>query len=249
MRTCNLIVDQGNTLCKVAVIEAGEVVVDTAFDCFDLERVYSLVGDYSPRRAVVCSTRGDAEEIVRSLKGRVEYVLHARPGIPMPIEIDYATPQTLGMDRVALVLGVRETLGIQDALVFDLGSAMTIDRLEKGRFCGGNISLGLAMRYRALHEFTACLPLVEPDQALRHMELGSSTQSAIMSGVENSLLYEIEGYVRDFLKKNPEGCTVFCGGDSIRLEKTIKNAIFASRNTMYLGLNIILEYNATEVDK
>lgn len=241
----NLIVDMGNTLTKIAVIDDNNEVLqewrsDGLSEAFFAEAVHR----YSPKGAIVSSTRGDEDIVCSMLEGRVGRVLRLGPDTPVPIGIDYATPHTLGPDRVALAVGAVEMFGRGDMLIVDFGTAITVDLVQGGVFRGGNISPGVDMRFRALHGQTARLPLCSGDDVSEH--LGKSTVSAIEQGVMRGIFYEIEGYVRYFRGKNSEIRIIFSGGDAKRFVNRIKNTIFASCNMMYVGLNRILEYNAAE---
>ena len=240
----NLIVDEGNTLCKIAVVDKSEVLCEASAPDFDLERATGLIEQFAIEQAIVASTRGGAERICEQLRSKIARVLHFTSLTEVPIEIEYSSRQTLGADRIAAAVGVVCGMGIKDALVVDMGSAITFDTIESGAFRGGNISLGVGMRFRALHEFTASLPLccaIEPNR-----EFGRSTTEAIEQGVMQGILYEIEGYVERISAKNRELSIVFCGGDAKYFVNQIKNAIFAGRKLMFTGLNLILEYNVSK---
>ena len=104
--------------------------------------------------------------------------------------------------------------------------------------------LGVAMRFKALHDYTAALPLcsaTEPNGAF-----GQSTIEAIEQGVMQGVLHEIEGYVERVLAEKPKKYIIFCGGDAESFVNRIKNAIFAPRKLMFTGLNEILEYNVSK---
>ena len=241
----NLIVDMGNTLTKIAVIDGNnEVLQEWRSDVLSEAQLDEAVGRYSPVGAIVSSTRGGEERVCAMLEGRIERVLRLGPQTPVPIGIDYATPQTLGPDRVALAVGAVEMFGLGDMLIVDFGTAITIDLVQNGVFRGGNISPGVDMRFRALHEQTARLPMCS--EADVSELLGDSTATAIEQGVMRGIFYEINGYVESFRKKNSEIRIIFSGGDAKRFVNRIKNTIFASCNMMYVGLNRILEYNAAE---
>ena len=240
----NLIVDEGNTLCKIAVVDREELLCDVAMPDFDMMQASELAERYAVEQAIVASTRGGAERICEQLRSKVARVLHFTSQTEVPIAIDYTSRQTLGTDRIAVAVGVVCNMGIKDALVVDMGSAITFDIVENGAFKGGNISLGVAMRFRALHEFTAALPLckaIEPTETF-----GSTTKEAIEQGVMQGILYEIEGYIERVLQKNRENSIIFCGGDAESFVNRIKNAIFAPRKLMFTGLNEILEYNVSK---
>ena len=240
----NLIVDEGNTLCKIAVVDKSEVLYEWSDKEFDMAKASELVEQFSIDKAIVASTRGGAEKICEQLGSKVAKVLHFTSQTEVPIEIEYSSRQTLGADRIAVAVGVVCEMGIESALVVDMGSAITYDIIENGVFKGGNISLGVAMRFRALHEFTASLPLcqaTEPNGAF-----GKSTQEAIEQGVMQGILYEIEGYVEKISATNAKKCIIFCGGDAESFVNRIKSAIFAPRKLMFTGLNRILEYNVSK---
>ena len=240
----NLIVDEGNTLCKIAVLDKSEVLYEVAVPEFDMAQAAECIERYNVDKAVVASTRGGAEQICEKLRAKVAKVLHFTSQTEVPIAIEYASRQTLGTDRIAVAVGVVCEMGVDDALIVDMGSAITYDVVEGGAFKGGNISLGVAMRFRALHEFTASLPLckaVEPTA-----EFGDSTKEAIEQGVMQGVLYEIEGYVERVLAENDKKSIIFCGGDAESFVNRIKSAIFAPRKLMFTGLNCILEYNVSK---
>lgn len=243
----NLVVDSGNTSTKVAVMDGETTVREWRFDRFTQSDADAIIAGYSPAKAIVASTCGDGDRICAMLEGRVDYLLRMTPLTPVPIEIDYDTPDTLGTDRIAAAVGAVEVYGAEDMLLVDMGTAITFDSVEGGIFRGGNISLGVGSRFRALHDYTAQLP--QCGIAEIEVSLGRSTRTAIEQGVMRSVLYEIRGYADEFLQKNPQIRIIFCGGDAKCFVNRIKNAIFANYNMMYIGLNRILEYNATNDSK
>lgn len=66
------------------------------------------------------------------------------------------------------------------------------------------------MRFRALHDYTAALPLCESceDQTL----LGRSTVEAIRQGVMNGIAFEIEGYIARLFPEIDALSIIFTGG-------------------------------------
>ena len=240
----NLIVDEGNTLCKIAVLDSSEVLCEWSDIEFDMVKSAELVEQFSIDKAVVVSTRGGAERICKQLRSKIDRVLHFSAQTEVPIGIEYSSRQTLGADRIAVAVGVVCELGIENALIVDMGSAITYDIVENGLFKGGNISLGVAMRFRALHEFTASLPLCEAAEP--NGVFGRSTKEAIEQGVMQGILHEIEGYVERVSAENDKKSIIFCGGDAESFVNRIKNAIFAPRKLMFTGLNRILEYNVSK---
>ena len=240
----NLIIDEGNTLCKIAVLDKREVLCEWSAGEFDMAKAAELVEQFSVNKAVVASTRGGAEKICEQLRSKIDRVLHFSSQTEVPIEIEYSSRQTLGADRIAVAVGVVCEMGIRDALIVDMGSAITYDIVEDGVFKGGNISLGVAMRFKALNEFTASLPLCEATEP--NNKFGQSTKEAIEQGVMQGILHEIEGYVERISAENNKKSIIFCGGDAESFVNRIKSAIFAPRKLMFTGLNRILEYNVSQ---
>jgi type III pantothenate kinase len=241
----NLLVDIGNTRMKWALADADGKVFGVEVGTLTEEHLASLVSRYDVQRAICSSTRGEVAEVLALLERQVAQVVSFTAETPVPVGIDYATPETLGRDRIAAAVGAMALYPNRDALIVDFGTALTIDFLSAdGVFHGGSVLLGVANRFRALHEYTASLPLVDPteDECL----FGNSTQTAIAQGVMNSVQFELEGYIARMARKKSDFCIIFTGGEAKYFVKRIKNTIFAESNLVFCGLNRILEYNATK---
>jgi type III pantothenate kinase len=101
------------------------------------------------------------------------------------------------------------------------------------------------MRFKALNNYTQKLPLIESTE--NFPELGEDTKTAILSGVEKGIIYEMEGYINDFKKQHPKLSIFLTGGDTFFFETKLKYRIFASKNLLLIGLNTILNYNLKNV--
>ena len=241
----NLIIDIGNTRAKVALFSCGGRLVESYIvEPLTREWVDDLLEKYPDvNQAIVSSTRNNIDEVVAMLNGVVEYVVGFKPGLtPIPIGNDYHTPLTLGADRLAAAVGGVVLYPASDLLIIDLGTAITVDYVEEGRFKGGNISPGVTTRFRALADYTAKLPLYQPTYDVS--EYGRTTQEAIEQGVMRGVEHEIQGYIDCFSKKNTKKSIIFTGGEAKYFVKRIKNTIFADCEPVFFGLNAILEYNA-----
>lgn len=241
----NLIVDIGNTLVKLAVFEAGRPVAERNAERLLPAAVDALVAEFPVRRAILSSTRGDAADAAAMLRQRVGSLLHFTPQTPVPIRNAYRTPATLGRDRLAAAVGATVLYPGRNVLIVDFGTAVTVDLVTAdATYRGGCISPGVQTRFRALHDYTASLPLCGPtdDESLQ----GLTTEEAVSRGVMNSVAFEIEGYIRRMRAQIDDLCVIFTGGDAKYFVKRIKNTIFANCNLVFCGLNRILEYNASE---
>ena len=159
MDTVNLCIDIGNTTTKAALYSGGEEMA--YIKPFTAELFKELVSTHSPR--VLVSKTGSNPELEDLLQDS-DYLDH---NTSLPIQIDYKTPDTLGRDRIAAAVGAYALQKDVSWLILDLGTCLTIDLLADNTFRGGLISPGVQMRFRAMNEFTAGLPLVNLDYKLR----------------------------------------------------------------------------------
>lgn len=241
----NLAIDIGNTLAKMAVIEAGQVVDTFKFEGAGEAEVASVLESYPDvEAAVLVSPRDDVREIESFLKTHLKRYMRFDHTVAVPLKNCYRTPDTLGCDRLAAAVGANALYPATNVMIADFGTAITVDMVSAaGEFLGGNISPGAMTRFRALHDYTCSLPL----RTLRQEEtelLGRDTFSAIESGVINGIVYEIEGYIGRLSAQYPDLRIIFTGGDGNFFAKRVKNPIFATYDLVAYGLNRILEYNA-----
>lgn len=160
----------------------------------------------------------------------------------VPLINKYSTPKTLGFDRIAAAVGANFLIPNSNLIIIDIGTALTIDFVnDKNEYIGGNISLGIDMRFKALNEFTDKLPLIKKDD--KRSLIGTSTETAIRNGVMNGIAYEIEGVINKLEEDFTNINTFLTGGDAFFFDKLYKNNIFANANLVLIGLNRILEYN------
>jgi len=182
-------------------------------------------------------------EVMDFLKSQASF-LELTTGTPLPIRLKYTTPETLGKDRVAAAVGAFHLFPKENCLVVDAGTCLTLDVVSaEGEFLGGNISPGIEMRLKAMHHFTAKLPLVEKVETLGDW-LGDSTKNAMLNGAELGALLEVEGFIGWCQVKFPSLRVVLTGGDADFFVKHTKTKIFAHQNLVLIGLNQILQHNA-----
>lgn len=235
----NIVVDYGNSSAKVGLFVGDKLTAQYNF--LAAEELKSFLENFSGDNFIISSVTKDPEQ-VSTWAIRVKHKFILKPGLPLPVNIKYATPHTLGVDRIAGVCGAQHMFPDTHALVIDAGTCITFDFLDKhGNFLGGGISPGLSMRFQAVHNFTARLPLVAPtdDPPL----IGDSTETCIQSGVINGITAELNGIVGLYRQKF-EGLTVILsGGDARFFENKLKGSIFAVPELVLSGLNSILIHN------
>jgi len=239
----NLIVEQGNTNLKVAVFDNEHIVSFLIKDNNDTSWINDIFEQYHPRKGIMSSVIDKNDSLISSLKNRLPHFLWLDEYTPLPISIGYETKNTLGKDRIAAAVGANYLQPKCNILVIDAGTAITYEVVEaSGIYIGGNISPGLTTRFRSLNQFTKQLPLVKEKDDVP--AIGTSTESAILAGVVNGIVYEMDGYINMLRVKYGDIFVFLTGGHSFYFERRLKNHTFADANLVLVGLNRILEYNA-----
>jgi type III pantothenate kinase len=223
----NLVIDIGNTYTKIAVFKQVEMIWNRQFKEVDGAIIENLINEYKVSRAIISSVKKKETagwQQVLSLKVPLTYFTRQMAG---GIKNHYLTPDTLGVDRLAAILGAKYLYPGANCLVISGGTCITYDWVDaSGNYFGGSISPGLNMRYQALNNYTDGLPLVNADDGF-DKEYGDSTINAILSGVQNGIKYELTGFIESYYKADEGLNIVLGGGDSIFFDSLLKNSIFA----------------------
>lgn len=241
----NLVIDWGNSTLKTGWFD-GDKLVETGRYA-NPDEVRAALTNRPITDALVSSTNRPADEIRQQLPGLESRLLVFNSQMPVPILKDYDTPATLGADRVAAAVGAATLFPQRDCLVLDLGTCLTADLIDRDAvFRGGLIAPGLRMRFRAMHEQTARLPLVETPTDWPGLT-AKNTQAALQSGVMNGLAFELNGIIDQYRRVYSGLVVLLCGGDAPAFESRLKPPIFAVPDLVLLGLNRILRYNVENV--
>ncbi len=242
-----LVIDIGNTLTKVAVFKQQELLFTSQYTTLNAALINQLLNDFDIHKAIISTVKAADEDWQAGLGKRIKVEKFHR-GMQGRINNRYATPQTLGLDRLAAVIGASHLYPESNTLIIDGGTCITYDYVDAGaNYFGGSISPGLNMRYKALNYYTAGLPLIETDTNFT-AGFGDSTVTAMQSGVQNGIKYELTGFIESYKKKVDELNVVLCGGDSIFFDTLLKNSIFApyikiEPHLVLKGLNAAINNN------
>lgn len=234
--------DHGNSAAKVGIFDNESLVEKYTFA--DTEALRGFLEQADVRNVIVSSVGADAKTIASwAVRARGKLVLST--SLPLPVQSRYKTPETLGVDRLAGVCGARNLFPGRNCLVIDAGTCVTYDLVDQnGTYWGGAIAPGLTMRFKAVHTFTARLPLISPGGDVQLV--GDSTESCIRSGVINGLLAEMHGMIERYEAEFNDLQVLLCGGDTSFFENKLKASIFASPELVLIGLNSILKHNAID---
>ncbi|MFM2213694.1 MAG: Type pantothenate kinase [Bacteroidota bacterium] len=238
-----LAIDIGNTRIKAAVFEASTLLEVLVFDKEELQQkaLFILVTYSKINTVVVASVGNTAHSDFNFLKNKVALHFISRES-KFPFKNLYATPHTLGMDRMILASGATLQFPNQNRLIIDAGTCITYDFVDdKNNYLGGSISPGIRLRYEALHQFTAKLPLLS--KSLPDNLIGNSTSESIHSGVILGTILEIDGFIEEYKSQYAKFIIILTGGDAEFLAKRLKNTIFAHSNFLLESLNQTFQYN------
>jgi type III pantothenate kinase len=235
-----LIIDIGNTAVKTALFEDKKLISSAVLNYCNLKNILIFIGDQTISYTIISSVKKVDANIEQIIQHFNAYFLNENT--PLPITVDYKTPNTLGKDRIAAVVGASFLFPDQDILVLDAGTCLTIDFINKKKeYRGGRISPGILMRYKALNQFTSNLPLCKFSES--NMLFGNDTNSSIISGVQQGILSEVREIINVHKRENKETIIAVTGGDCFFFEKELKISIFANPILVMEGLNEILDYN------
>jgi type III pantothenate kinase len=242
----NLVIDIGNTRAKTSIFNNNSIVDQRVYDDLkvsDIEELLQIFSDID--KCILSSVGAPFETLIDYLQNILPVFIELTGNTPIPFTNQYESKSTQGSDRIAAIAGAQIIFPASDVLVLDAGTTITFDLIDaSGIYKGGNISPGIDIRFQALHTFTQKLPLLSKKEVGNN--LGVTTNQAIESGVQNGVIYEIEGYLTSLKKEFKNLKTILTGGDAEFLANKFKNIIFVESNLVLIGLNRILEYNVSK---
>jgi type III pantothenate kinase len=243
----NLAIDIGNTRTKIGVFQNGALEYEQAFENGAQDYLLEIATNHRVRNIILSTVASGLNGLIRQELERHCYVLELDAATPLPIRNLYQTPETLGKDRLAAIVGAYALWPGQHCLVVDAGTCITYDFLRQdGAFLGGNIAPGIGLRLKAMHTFTARLPLVPRGEVAEWV--GRSTEEALRNGAQLGALLEIEGFIRYCQSRFGDIRVLFTGGDADFFAKNMKSQIFVHQNLVLLGLNQILNHNVKRLE-
>ena len=237
-----LAIDVGNTRIKYAVFERNTVLEAAFFDKDALvPAVEKILKAHDGITDIVVASVGSLGRDAFGFGKKLHFVTHEDR---FPFVNRYATPATLGIDRMVLAAGAVLRFPGQNRLVIDAGTAITYDFVnDRNEYLGGAIAPGIRLRYTALNNYTAKLPLLE--RTAPQDLIGNSTAESIHSGVVNGVVCEMDGFIDRYRERHPNFIIILTGGDADFLASRLKNTIFAHSNFLLESLNQTFQYQIT----
>lgn len=235
-------IDFGNTLAKIGLFENKNLINVLTFNkenIYDLINYLSIIKDLD--FIIFSSVIDISEQNLNKIKSFCKTIEFSNK-TSIPVVNKYKTPETLGKDRLASAVAGNYLYRNKNTLIIDAGTCIKYDFVNnRNEYLGGSISPGIKMRFSALNTFTDKLPLVEYN--FEKKLIGQTTQEAIISGVINGLISEIDGIINCYHHEYEDLQIIMSGGDLKYFDKQLKSSIFAVENIVLKGLNEILDYN------
>lgn len=239
----HLVIDIGNSRTKVAIFNDQKLIFRDVVEHLNAELLEEYLKDEAIQQSVISSVKDEINSLEEMLSGRTEYIRFSA-SLKTGVINQYKSPETLGLDRLAGVIGARALFPGNNCLVIDMGTCITYDAIDRdGTYRGGSISPGLNMRLRAMQEFTGRLPSVKLAE-YESLE-GDDTQTSMLSGVVNGTYSEILGFIEQYNARYSELKVILCGGDANFFDTRLKNSIFAHTlktvpDLVLFGLNEVI---------
>jgi type III pantothenate kinase len=237
----SIVLDIGNTGGKYGIFEEDALVSQGSFK--EQEGLPQHVAAQPFDHAIIASVSGGAVEQIKAGLSVSGSSLELSARTALPVSNDYRTPETLGADRIAAAVAANYFFPGRNCLTIDAGTAITYDFINaQGHYQGGGIAPGIQMKFKALHNFTGRLPLVQGIKE-NFTLIGQTTQESLESGVLAGTVAEVEGIIRAYRQKSDHLVVILCGGDAGFFESNIKHPIFVIPELVLIGLQRILKHN------
>jgi len=238
------VIDDGNSSMKIAAYQGDEWLFFDRSEHLSNDFLQQCVRNFPTQKtskAIFISTRKKDNERLKLLFHFFDLMIFSHQ-TPVPINNFYETPATLGLDRLASVVGAVALFEKNNILVIDAGTCITYDFIDTQKnYHGGGIMPGLQMKLQSLHNFTGNLPLVSLGTAEKLC--GSNTEEAILAGTINVTLLGLDALIESFKQQYTDLKTVLCGGHTKIVQSLLKNDTFAEPKLVLYGLKQILDFN------
>ncbi len=236
----NLVIDIGNSHLKLyrfednTLAENGLVMVET-FDELIIE-----IDKTKIKQGIISSVRPFTNEFEKWLNANAGFKI-LNQDTSLPLHIKYQTQNTLGTDRIAAAIAINALYADENVLKIDFGSCITTDTIIANAFEGGSISPGIRMRFKAMNYYTGKLPMIAFNSDFEIPKMGDSTHNAMVLGVINGVLAEVNFAIQNFKKQYSSHKIVITGGDAYFTKKHLESTIIHQPHLVAIGLNAIYQ--------
>src|SRR5476651_473924 len=121
-----LVIDIGNSYIKTAIFNVDELVWVQSSVTIDEKLIKQTLKEYKPEKAIFSTVKKNNEGWETSISKNIPLIKFDR-SMATSIKNHYRTPHTLGLDRLAAVIGANAIYPEQANLVIDAGTCITYD--------------------------------------------------------------------------------------------------------------------------
>jgi type III pantothenate kinase len=244
--------DIGNTNIKSALFEDDKLIEFIIYS--DINKLFKYLSESKITEVAICSVNPPTEKLLTdNISAKSIKLFRANIQNKFNFQINYKTPETLGMDRVcsaagALQIATREKLlsKNQYLMTIDFGTATTINVVNPEReFIGGLIAPGIFTMLKSLNEKTAQLPLPELND---YKDLiGNSTNTSIISGVINTTVGIISETINYLSSISGQRIPLIfaTGGNAKYILPYLKYKVLFEEALVLKGLKVVYNLNTT----
>ncbi len=238
----NIVVDIGSSNTKIGIFQDKNLEFFQTYLNSEISTIGNIFKSYSKiEKGIISSVSNISNKVHEILTKNFVPCIIFDNNTKIPIKNLYQSAG-LGKDRLAAAIGANYLYPNRNILIIDFGTAITIDFInDKNEYFGGNISPGLTSRFKALNQYSDNLPLFSNSE--NFSLTGKNTEEAIINGVQNGIICEIDSYIEKYLNIYKNIKILATGGDSVFFEKKLKNTIFVVSKLILIGLHRILGYN------
>lgn len=235
------VIDAGNSFLKIGAFRGNELEKVMRFSLGELELVTQEIKKEGNSPVFISSVL--SEEDTKSLLDQCPNSTLMNHTTPLPIQIKYDTPTSLGLDRICNAVAIHALSDGKYAVAIDIGTCIKFDFADKnGNYLGGSISPGVHLRYASMNDYTGKLPLIQ-DRIIPNL-IGKNTHDSMRSGVMNGIRAEIEQFMKLYTEQYQDLTFFMTGGDAVYFDFPLKNNIFVNENLTLIGLYQIYVFNA-----
>jgi len=236
-----LCLDFGNTRQKCAVFNNDELIEVAVLNTSSNNDLLNVIETHKPTHSILSSVINHSIEVEEILAAKTHFhKLNYQSKLPITTPV--GKPETIGADRLAITSATATMFPQQHNLAIGLGTCITYNFINKfGEFLGGSISPGMLMRFKAMNDYTALLPIVKAEH--QFPLVGYDTKTNLLSGVLYGLAKEVDGIIDLYKEKYDKLNVVLTGGDADFFSHHLQNKIHYESNLLFKGLLAISNEN------
>ncbi|MDB5205414.1 MAG: type pantothenate kinase [Flavisolibacter sp.] len=242
--TKTLCLDFGNTRLKAAIFEHDHLKEIFVLEGDGVENLEQLLSQHQPHNSILSSVINHDERIEKLLQKHTHFHKLSNTS-KLSFTVPVGKPETMGADRLAIAAAATFLFPQQNNMAIGLGTCITYNFIsQQSEFMGGSISPGMEMRFAAMHQFTAKLPLVKAHWNVPL--IGYDTATNLSSGVVLGMAKEMDGIIDLYKERYGNFNALLTGGDTHLFQPYLKNKIFADPHLIFKGLYAISQNNLFE---